>query len=297
MNVLIFKKASNYDLRVRGITPQIAPSPTTKDYVELEHRHHDQHYECLSSLKEALSRANINFSEMNRDEPWPTNEVFDAVITIGGDGTLLSASHKISDNSVILIGLRSSDASVGYLCIGGADMINLMITELQQKKLATYNCSRIKTRIHNIQQQGTSEEKILLPALNDCLIANENPAAPIRYKVSVHGNEEEQRSSGIWISTATGSSAGIYAAGGQEMERSDPRFQYLVRELFRVPGDKHCFQIQKGLLNPKKDSFSIECQSENGLIAIDGHREITHLNFGDTLYFEPANSIQIAKPI
>jgi len=57
----------------------------------------------------------------------------------------------------------------------------------------------------------------LLPyyALNDLLVAHANPAAMTSYTLQLGTVSEPQRSSGLWIATAAGSTAAIRAAGGR----------------------------------------------------------------------------------
>jgi len=51
--------------------------------------------------------------------------------------------------------------------------------------------------------------------LNDCLFSNECPASTTRYVLRRGTRQEEHYSSGVWISTAAGSTAATQAAGGR----------------------------------------------------------------------------------
>ena len=121
-----------------------------------------------------------------------------------------------------------------------------------------------RTRIQCTVKSTFSETK-LAPGLNDILIANPSPAAVSRFRMgwlsampsvtdSESGLVEELRSSqygtvtrfggisydverslnvwssGIWISTATGSTAAMHAAGGRYMDSDSNELQYLIRE-------------------------------------------------------------------
>src|SRR6185295_20354394 len=52
-------------------------------------------------------------------------------------------------------------------------------------------------------------------------------------------SREEHKSSGLWISTAAGSTAAIGSAGGIFMPIASRNFQFLVRELYRRLGRKY----------------------------------------------------------
>src|SRR4029434_11165662 len=72
----------------------------------------------------------------------------------------------------------------------------------------------------------------LLPyyALNDLLVAHANPAAMTSYTIQLGTISEPQRSSGLWIATAAGSTAAIRAAGGRMLPLRSRKLQYLVTE-------------------------------------------------------------------
>src|SRR6185295_12301282 len=82
-------------------------------------------------------------------------------------------------------------------------------------------------------------------AFNDVLIAHRNPAAMTRYRLTIGASQEDQRSSGVWISTAAGSTAGIRSAGGRRMPITAKRLQYLVREPYTWPQRR--YRLGRGL--------------------------------------------------
>ena len=58
--------------------------------------------------------------------------------------------------------------------------------------------------------------KKTVAVINDVLIAHKNPAATSRYLLELNKTKEEQRSSGIWIATPMGSTAGHFIGRGQK---------------------------------------------------------------------------------
>src|SRR4029077_5042421 len=116
-------------------------------------------------------------------------------------------------------------------------------------------------------------------ALNDVLLTHSSPGATSRYVLRVGRVEEVQRSSGLWISTAAGSTAGIRGAGGRVLPLLSDRMQYAVRELYVPPGEKP-FRLRAGLA-PRGSEIRVVCRMVNGALFIDGPRHPVPLAVGD----------------
>ena len=88
--------------------------------------------------------------------------------------------------------------------------------------------------------------------LNEALFCHASPAATSRYILEVvRGNgaaEEDQRSSGVWIGPAAGSTAAQKSAGGRVLPLQSLKIQYVVREPY-TPAGGH-FRFAKGKLEP-----------------------------------------------
>merc|ERR1719453_732725 len=103
-----------------------------------------------------------------------------------------------------------------------------------------------RTRIQCLVR-STYKETRLPPALNDILLAHPSPAAVSRMQVSklkgnvipsfqmTENNEGSEIfslnawSSGMWVSSASGSTAAMKAAGGTPMNQTSSELQYLIR--------------------------------------------------------------------
>lgn len=291
MRAIIITKPTNLEQHGEVVRSQIKRGYLEASHLdELESAHHE-HYASLKLVEESLINSKIDFLKISRGERWVEGEKFNFVISVGGDGTLLSASHRIVDE-VPVIGIRSSTASVGYLCAGGFNEIPDLIERFSDRDLKFAKCARLKASIFYADE---NQERQTVPVLNDFLFANHNPSATTRYHISASDRTETHKSSGVWISTATGSSAGIMAAGGQLMERTDRRFQYKVRELYRgIEGD---FSLTSGLFDPDQETFRIDNRSEASVLALDGQRGVIPIKFGDRITFKRAPYINIATPL
>jgi NAD+ kinase len=113
--------------------------------------------------------------------------------------------------------------------------------------------------------------------LNDVLVAHQSPAATTRYILEAGGYSEEHRSSGIWVSTAAGSTAAIKSAGGRRLPLRSRRFQYVVRELYREPGRD--YRLLRGILGPDEE-VTLAAKMPEGRIFVDGSRTFYRFPYG-----------------
>ncbi len=290
MRALVITKPTNYEQHGEVVRAQIARQKLEPIHIEELELAHSEHYESLEQVKRSLAKHGIPFDEISRANLMVNGDDYGLIISVGGDGTLLSASHRILSGTPV-IGVRSSGSSVGYLCAGGIRDVDLMLDQFMRGELKFSQCARIKATIYFAEEH---QERQTVPILNDFLFANYNPAATTRYRITHGSITESHKSSGVWIATATGSTAGLKAAGGKAMSREDTRFQYMVRELYQPPGAS--FQLVNQYFDPDTEKFSLENQNESAVLALDGQRGVVPLKFGDRIDFFRAPPIRIAMP-
>ena len=192
----------------------------------------------------------------------------DLVITIGGDGTALGTSHYITDG--LMLGVNSAPGdSIGHFCHTQRNNFAERMTDILEARWQPTKLTRLAVTLDN---QWLPEQ-----ALNDVLIAHDCPAATTRYILEQKGVSEEQRSSGLWIATAAGSTAGIKSAGGKVMPLGSQRIQYLVRELYREPGRDYA--LTRGFLSPQEE-IVIASKMQTAHLYIDGARTAYQFPFG-----------------
>ncbi len=287
-SVLIIRKSTNLEQYHQLFAQKLMPAKPETRYFDFLNRAHSEHYACLDKLKTCLQSLGFSIAEASRTDEWPMGK-FDYVIAFGGDGTLLTASYGIQDETP-LIGVRSSTASVGFLCAADMGNVEERIKSVMDGRLPFDVRHRLKARIQRVD--GTVEDS-KLPALNDFLYAASTPSATSRYRIHVGSESEQHKSSGVWISTATGSSAAIAAAGGQPLPPEDERFQYMVRELYHREEDH--LRLHSGVLDPRDVSFVIESQCPSAILALDGEKWTATLRFGDKVSFFPSTPVRIAR--
>jgi NAD+ kinase len=197
------------------------------------------------------------------------------VVTVGGDGTLLSTSHWVTGAAVL--GVNSAPrSSVGYLTLARRATIARTLARIERGTLLPKPVARLEVEL---------EGRVLPPALNDVLIAHERPAATSRYHLRLGAKQARHRSSGLWVATAAGSTAGIRSAGGRAMDLTARRLQFRARELYRPYGRE--VALESGFV-PETGTLVVESAMEAGWLFPDGTRLATAFPFGSRAVFRIA---------
>ena len=286
---LVIKKTSQLDIRSDSVGSLIERGVLEQEQVDRFETAHEEHVKTYNNLIEELEKHNIEYTEVVRGEKWPEIDNIKAVITVGGDGTVLEASHQLENSNVGLIGVRSSSMSVGYLCYITEKEISGLGRQLKTHDVNFVPVERIYAKV----EKRTGEVITSPPVLNDFLYTNKNPAETTRYVFSFGDEVEVHKSSGIWISTAAGSTAAAAAAGGKVYPIEHRAFQFVIREPYCPPGGDDLRKNSE--FEPEKNSITIENRCESALLALDGHHGLVELEMGDRISFERANKLQIAR--
>jgi NAD+ kinase len=195
------------------------------------------------------------------------------VITVGGDGTFFAASHYVENTPVLAI---NSDPGTSLSLFSCADRSNFQgkIDRAIAGDLPSTKLNRLELEING--------RTVAMPVLNDILFAHRNPAAMSRYRLAVDGRREEQRGSGVWVSTAAGSTAGLHAAGGSMMAITSRRMQYRVREPYTWPHPP--YRLLKGYA---RETISFTVLMTEAAAWLDGSRIRHELKMNDRILIRP----------
>lgn len=239
-----------------------------------------EHSRTIDAVRQALARRKISFGETslsNTDARLKGQlAIADLIISVGGDGTLLNSSHYVRGGAMLGVNSAPGD-SVGHFCSVNRKSFEQKLDSILKGKWKPRELARLQVIL---------DEKVLPElALNDVLIAHDCPAATTRYLIKVGRREEEHRSSGVWVSTAAGSTAGIRSAGGKVMPLGSRRIQFLVRELYREP--KRKYLLTRGFVEPD-DEIVIASKMAKGELYIDGARTFYEFPFGTRARIERA---------
>jgi NAD+ kinase len=198
--------------------------------------------------------------------------LYDLIITVGGDGTFFMAAHRAHGTPIL--GVNSvPTSSLGLFSAANRSTFAAMLEKALERGLPALQLNRMTILINDRARPEL--------ALNDVLIAHPSPAALSRFSVSVDGGKAEvQRSSGIWISTAAGSTAAIRAAGGRRMPLASRRLQYLVREPYYWPSRP---RLRHGYA---KTAIELRVLMNQATLWVDGVRTRIELDLGDRVRLE-----------
>ncbi len=263
--LILYKKSAYkiYFLERKSFLFQKENSLTAREINDFK-RAHEKHYQSLSKVKKILDRYAIDYHVRARGSKVDFAR-YEAVITVGGDGTFLEAARGLKNQ--FILGVNSDpQSSVGRFCSCTPESFEKVLKRFLTGKAKIKNFQRIHL---DLKFGGKHYETRVL---NDILVCHQNPAAMSRYSLSVNGVQEEQRSSGIWISAAAGSSGAIHSAGGKLIPQEASEIQYKPRELYRWPRRK--YELTGGTLLLKRP-IVITSLMRSGVVFIDG----AHLKF------------------
>jgi NAD+ kinase len=145
------------------------------------------------------------------DRPLPPIGItsLQALITLGGDGTLLRGARLVSGQDVPILGVNFG--KIGFLTACTRGELDQALTRLAQGDYITEERLTLQTDLVNSQGAPFA----LPPALNDVAIHKIGVARLIRLDVIVDGqNVGPYSADGLIIATPTGSTAYSLSAGG-----------------------------------------------------------------------------------
>lgn len=224
-----------------------------------------QHIETVSVVRSVLDSAGIAYGITVRGKPGRFEVNHDLVISIGGDGTFLDASHSIVSEAdpqkrVPLFGVNSApESSFGNYCNATASNFQIMLERILSGKEYCYDVARLRATIDGKQ--------IDVPVLNEVLVAGLNAAATARYDLKINGKVSSQRSSGLIVATPSGTTGISHSAGGKVLALNSRKFAYQVLARFGLPDDREAYN--SGLV-PFGETLTVESTMSNGKIYIDG---------------------------
>ena len=239
---------------------------------------HQTHVDTLARAKAHLqgrSDLSVTFRHQHDEE----GNGWDLVITLGGDGTLLWASHTVDATTPMLAINSSPKTSVGYFCAGTCYELEELVEKALAGELTPTRLTRMEVAV-----DGEVHTKRVL---NDILFCHKSPAAATRYLLRVLdesgarvGETESHTSSGIWVGPAAGSTAAQRSAGGKVLPIGSKKIQWVVREPYR-PGDVELTHA-RGLLRPG-ESLVVKSKIREGRIFFDGAQKVSKVDIGSEI--------------
>ncbi|MCG8555234.1 MAG: NAD(+)/NADH kinase [Proteobacteria bacterium] len=232
---------------------------------------HEHHVRTMAEAKALLSGFGAKAVFRYRSDA-QTADSFDLVATLGGDGTLLWASHFVGPSCPILAINTAPGHSVGFLCAGTREHLHELLSGALTGSLEQTRLTRMQVDIDG--------RTVCRRVLNDALFSHECPAATTRYLLRLREIEEEHWSSGIWVGPAAGSTAALRAAGGRVLPLSSKRLQFVVREPYDNDGEG--YRLTKGLVAPSEE-LRICSKVRAGRLYLDGPRRVHAIQLGSEI--------------
>ncbi|MBI4126076.1 MAG: NAD(+)/NADH kinase [Deltaproteobacteria bacterium] len=237
-------------------------------------QHHHRHNETLDAIVRTLRHHRIPYRLLNRRK---LRHGFTAslIVTIGGDGTVLSAVHVAG--AIPILGVNSRPGkSVGFYCAATRATFPHILRQVLQESWKPAKLPLLEAKING--------KPFPFLALNDILVASTVPSDLMSYRLRVGTQTEWQRSSGLWICAGPGTTAGYHSAGGKSAAMTSSQLRYLVREPCPFPGQRpgQRYRFARGVI-PRGQTIRITGDGKGATICLDGPSLVTHLKAGDVL--------------
>jgi NAD+ kinase len=238
---------------------------------------HREHVETIDELRRALADLHVVASWHDQGPGFGVEGRCDLVITVGGDGTLLAASHGIG-SGVPLLGVNSApNHSVGFFCAAKKGSVRETLAAALSGTLHRAELARMRVQLNG---RGLHER-----VLNEALFCHASPAATSRYLLRLCRSEhvvaeEEQKSSGIWVGPAAGSTAAQRSAGGRVVPLASRKLQYVVREPYQPRADAP--RMTLGVVD-EDEALAIKSQMREARVFLDGDRIMYDVGIGDVV--------------
>jgi NAD+ kinase len=259
-------------------------------YLKVMMGSHKRHHATLRTVLSTLKAGGFQPEMLRRDQVHRLRDVdgkYRLVVTVGGDGTLLDASHYVGKTPVLGVNSDPSRSVARFSGCAG-EGFHRTLSALLRGELRPVRVARLEFSVNG--------KKGKWRVLNDLLVTTASPAGTSRYILQVGRRAEEQLSSGVWISTAAGSTAASLSAGGKALPVSDRGFQYVVREAYhRKFGPR---KLLKGVL-PSGAVLGMTSRMKEGKVFVDGAALSLPFRMGDRLRVwaskEPLNLIGLRR--
>lgn len=165
-----------------------------------------QHDEGRKALVKELQRTGIEVVEN-----WMPEQPVDMVVSIGGDGTLLSAVHKIGDRDIPVVGINFGH--LGFLTTAGREDIQKLASCLKEGHYTIE--SRTMLQVTLDADDSDVDSRRILFALNEVYLHRCDQSPLLHTQVKVDGDEvATYAADGLIVATPTGSTAYSLSCGG-----------------------------------------------------------------------------------
>jgi len=201
--------------------------------------------DILLKIKKALEEQNIisKFFTREKIRKLKANafKSSDIILSIGGDGTFLTAAQYNKNLPMLGINTNTREKE-GFFTRAIPKNFKRIIKEIIERRFKIISLNRLNVFV--------GKRKIPELVLNDVFFGAEKAYHACHYRICINGKCEYQRSSGVIIATAAGSHAWLKSAGGAQLKLDSKKIQFLVREPYF--GRIHSPKMIKGFIHSIK---------------------------------------------
>lgn len=192
-------------------------------------------------------------------KPLSNSRSIDALITLGGDGTLLRGARWLDGAAVPILGVNLG--RLGFLTTCGTDEIGQAVRTLASGSYIAE--SRMALRATAVDSSGANRQE--WRALNDFVVHKGGFARVVRVGLSVDGDSiGTYAADGVIISTPTGSTAYSLSAGG-------PVVVPTLESILLTPISAHTLGVRPLVVSPDAEVVIDTTQSSEALmVTVDG---------------------------
>lgn len=241
-----------------------------------------RNYGTLDVVKKALQKNKVDSFYVKRENEAAIRKGVgraDAVIVVGGDGTLLRASHFIEATPVLHISSSTGKNEAFFARATNKDA-RRKTRLLASGRYRIIRLLRLKATLNG--------KKLPFKALNEIYAGSREAYHVSRYTLIIGKRKEEQKSSGILIATPAGSYAWVRSAGGVTLPLMAKKIEYVVREPYvgRLTRPK----MTKGVLAGSQSVTLISkiWESHKGVVVMDSYKKEFDFKNGDRLVVKAA---------
>ncbi|MBI2549570.1 NAD(+)/NADH kinase [Candidatus Woesearchaeota archaeon] len=244
--------------------------------------YYTRNYGTLAKVKKALQKNKITASYVKRENESAIKRLVgkaDAVIVVGGDGTLLRASHFVEHTPVLHVS-SSIKMNEAFFSRATDKDAGRKIVLLAKGRYRIIPLMRLEASING--------KRIPYKALNEVYAGSKEPYHVARYTLAVGNRREEQKSSGVLIATPAGSYAWVRSAGGKKLPLTVRKIEYVVREPYagRLAKPK----LTKGVVSGNQSITAVSkiWEKHRGIVVIDSYKKNFDFSNGDKLLVKAA---------
>jgi len=209
----------------------------------------DKDFEFTNKLIEASSRLGMKAEIAG-------NNKYDLIISLGGDGTFLSAAMKFFEKDLPIAGINLGN--LGYLSTVGKDELDEVLLNILDDNY------KIEERV--VLEASIDDKKMY--ALNDITINRASYVKMIKVDISLDGEYmDTYNGDGVIIGTPTGSTAYSLSAGGPIVEPT-------VDAMLVTPICSHSLTKRPLIISSDRNVLIKSADNNSFMVSADGHESI-----------------------